>query len=107
MPVPSSPKRTPETRAATLWAYLSAVVPLADKALKSGTVSLPGIEGGTVRLHTEDAPAHPMHEAFGRQAQSLNGEIDALNRSTAGAARWVIGCSRRSTSVPNSSTGDT
>jgi hypothetical protein len=61
-------------------------LPLADKALKAGTVSLPGIEGGTVRLHTEDAPTHPMHEAFGRQAQALNGQIDALNLSAAGAS---------------------
>lgn len=60
-------------------------LPLADKALKAGTVSLPGIVGGTVRLHTEDAPTHPMHEAFGKQAQALNGQIDALNLSAAGA----------------------
>jgi len=68
-------------------------LPLADKALKAGTVSLPGIEGGTVRLHTEDAPAHPMHDAFGRQAQSLNGQIDALNLSAAGAASAMRGFS--------------
>lgn len=58
-------------------------LPLADKALKVGTVSLPGIEGGTVRLHTENFPAHPMQEAFCRQAQALNGQIDALNLSAA------------------------
>lgn len=61
-------------------------LPLADKALKAGTVSLPGIDGGTVRLHNEEAPTHPMHEAFSRQARSLNGEIDALNLSAAGSA---------------------
>lgn len=68
-------------------------LPLADKALKAGTVSLPGIDGGTVRLHTEDAHAHPMHEAFGRQAQALNGQIEALNLSAAGTASAMRGFS--------------
>ena len=60
-------------------------LPLAEKALKTGTVSLPGIQAGAVRLHSEDAPAHPMREQFATQARSLNREIDALNLSAGGA----------------------
>ncbi len=61
-------------------------LPLADKALKAGKVSLPGIADGVVRAHVEEAPAHPMRAQFATQAQSLNRQIDALNAS-AGAAR--------------------
>ncbi len=60
-------------------------LPLADKALKAGTISLPGIQDGAVRPHTEDAPAHPMQGQFATQARALNRQIDALNFSAGGA----------------------
>jgi hypothetical protein len=61
-------------------------VPLADKALKLGSISLPGISDATVEAYTEDAPAHPMAIAFAERARALNGEIDALNLSARGDA---------------------
>jgi len=61
-------------------------LPLADKALKAGKVSLPGIANGVVRVHVDAAPAHSMCEQFATQAQALNRQIEALNMS-AGAGR--------------------
>jgi hypothetical protein len=61
-------------------------LPFADKALRAGTVSLPGIQDGAVRLHTEDAPAHPMQGQFTTQARSLNLQIDELNVSAGRAS---------------------
>lgn len=60
-------------------------VPLADKALKLGSISLPGISDATVEAYTEDAPAHPMSVEFAERARALNGEIDALNFGARGA----------------------
>lgn len=60
-------------------------LPLADKALKAGKVSLPGIVDGVVRAHVEDAPTHPMRAQFAAQAQALNRQIEALNMSAADA----------------------
>ena len=61
-------------------------VPLANKALKLGSISLPGISDATVAVYTEDAPAHPMAAEFGDHARALNSEIDSLNLSARGAA---------------------
>lgn len=61
-------------------------VPLANKALKLGSISLPGISDATVAAYTEDAPAHPMAAEFGERARALNGEIDSLNLSARGVA---------------------
>lgn len=66
-------------------------LPLADKALKAGKVSLPSIADGVVRAHVEEAPAHPMRAQFAAQAQALNGQIDALNLSAASAAGSMRG----------------
>lgn len=60
-------------------------VPLADKALKAGSISLPGIADATVEAYTEEAPAHPMAIEFAERARALNGEIDALNLGARGA----------------------
>ena len=54
-------------------------VPLANKALKLGSISLPGISDATVEAYTEGAPTHPMATAFAERACELNREIDALN----------------------------
>ncbi len=56
-------------------------VPLANKALKLGSISLPGITDATVEAYTEGAPSHPMAADFAEQARKLNREIDALNLS--------------------------
>lgn len=61
-------------------------LPLAVRALKAGTVSLPGIADGAVRLHVEDTPAHPMAAMFAVHAQQLNRDIDGLNAAARGAA---------------------
>jgi hypothetical protein len=61
-------------------------VPLADRALKLGSISLPGIFDATVKAYTEDTPAHPMAVEFAERARTLNGEIDALSFSARGAA---------------------
>ena len=61
-------------------------VPLANKALKLGSISLPGISDATVAAYTEDAPAHPMAADFADRARALNGEIDSLNLSARGVA---------------------
>lgn len=61
-------------------------VPLANKALKLGSISLPGISEATVAAYTEDAPTHPMAAEFGERARALNGEIDSLNLSARGVA---------------------
>jgi hypothetical protein len=61
-------------------------VPLANKALKLGSISLPGLEDATVAPYTEDAPANPAAAGFAEQARKLNSEIDALNLSAGSAA---------------------
>ncbi|RSZ40280.1 hypothetical protein EJO66_09105 [Variovorax beijingensis] len=61
-------------------------VPLANKALKLGSISLPGISDATVAAYTEDALAHPMAAEFGERARALSSEIDTLNLSARGAA---------------------
>lgn len=59
-------------------------VPLANKALKLGSISLPGISDATVEAYT--APAHPMATEFAERAHALNGEIDAINTTARGEA---------------------
>lgn len=61
-------------------------VPLANKALKVGSISLPGISDATVEAYTEEAPAHPMAVEFAERARTLNGEIDTLNLNARGEA---------------------
>ncbi|MDQ0068986.1 hypothetical protein J2W34_000760 [Variovorax boronicumulans] len=61
-------------------------VPLADKALKAGSISLPGISDAAVAAYTEDAPAHPMAVEFAERARALSSDIDALNLSARGVA---------------------
>jgi hypothetical protein len=61
-------------------------VPLANKALKLGSISLPGLADATVAPYTEDVPAHPAAAGFAAQARKLNSEIDALNLSAGSAA---------------------
>ncbi len=61
-------------------------VPLANKALKTGSISLPGLVDAAVAPYTEDAPAHPAAAKFAEQARELNSEIDALNLSAGSAA---------------------
>lgn len=60
-------------------------VPLANKALKLGSISLPGISDATVAAYTESALVHPMTTEFAERARALNGEIDALNLNARGA----------------------
>lgn len=59
-------------------------VPLADKALKLGSISLPGIADAAVEKYVE--PEHPMTAEFSARAMALNGEIDAMNLAARGAA---------------------
>lgn len=59
-------------------------VPLADKALKLGSISLPGIADAAVEQYVEQA--HPMAAEFAARAMALNGEIDAMNLGARGAA---------------------
>ena len=61
-------------------------VPLANKALKQGRISLPGIANAMVEPYTEDAPAHPAAAGFAERARALNSEIDALNITARGEA---------------------
>jgi hypothetical protein len=61
-------------------------VPLANKALKLGSISLPGLADATVTPYTEDVSAHPAAAGFAEQARKLNSEIDALNLSARGEA---------------------
>jgi hypothetical protein len=61
-------------------------VPLANKALKLGSISLPGLTDATVEAYREDAPAHPAAAEFAERASALNSEIDALNLSAGGTA---------------------
>jgi len=61
-------------------------VPLANKALKLGSISLPGISDATVTAYSEAAPAHPMAVEFAERARALNTEIDSLNLSARGDA---------------------
>jgi hypothetical protein len=61
-------------------------VPLADKALKAGCISLPGIADATVEAYAEEAPSHPMAVEFAERARALNSDIDALNLSARGVA---------------------
>ena len=68
-------------RAAGVTNWQAMGVPLANKALKLGSISLPGISDATVEAYTESAPAHPMAVEFAERARALNGEIDALNLS--------------------------
>jgi len=59
-------------------------VPLADKALRQGRVSIgPLVDAVVVPCESERPAPHPMRDQFVEQAQSLNHQIDALN----GAAR--------------------
>lgn len=73
-------------RAAGVTNWQAMGVPLANKALKLGSISLPGISDATVEAYTEAAPAHPMAVAFAERARTLNGEIDALNFAARGEA---------------------
>jgi hypothetical protein len=59
-------------------------VPLANKALKLGSISLPGIADAKVAAYTESAPAHPMAAGFAERARALSYDIDALNGSARG-----------------------
>lgn len=59
-------------------------VPLANKALKLGSISLPGIADAEVEQYVEQA--HPMAAEFAERARALNGEIDSLNLSARGSA---------------------
>ncbi|ATA55364.1 hypothetical protein CKY39_20675 [Variovorax boronicumulans] len=59
-------------------------VPLANKALKLGSISLPGITNAAVELYVEQA--HPMAAEFAERARALNSDIDAMNLSARGAA---------------------
>lgn len=59
-------------------------VPLADKALKLGSISLPGIADAAVEQYVEQA--HPMAAEFAERARALNGDIDAMNLSARGVA---------------------
>lgn len=61
-------------------------VPLADKALNLGSISLPGISDATVAAYSEERSAQPMAIEFAERARALNGEIDALNFGARGAA---------------------
>ena len=61
-------------------------VPLANRALKVGSISLPGISDATVEAYSEKAPAHPMAAEFAERASALNSEIDALNLSAGSQA---------------------
>lgn len=61
-------------------------VPLANKALKLGSISLPGISDATVAAYTEGAPPHPLATEFAERARALNGEIDAINTAARGDA---------------------
>ncbi|MDP9990413.1 hypothetical protein J2W28_000204 [Variovorax boronicumulans] len=73
-------------RAAGVANWQAMGVPLANKALKLGSISLPGIADATVEAYTESAPAHPMAAEFAERARALNSEIDALNLSARGDA---------------------
>ena len=61
-------------------------VPLANKALKLGSISLPGISDATVEAYIEGAPAHSMATEFAERARDLNREIDTLNLNARGAS---------------------
>lgn len=61
-------------------------VPLANKALKLGSISLPGISDAAVEAYREEAPTHPMAAEFAERASVLNREIDALNFSAGSQA---------------------
>ncbi|CAA2108230.1 hypothetical protein [Variovorax paradoxus] len=61
-------------------------VPLANKALKLGSISLPGIADATVTAYTEGEPAHPAAAEFAERARALNSEINALNLIARGDA---------------------
>jgi len=60
-------------------------VPLANKALKLGSISLPGLVDATVAPYTEDVPTHPAAAEFAERARALNDEIDSLNVAARGA----------------------
>ena len=68
----------------TTWQAMG--VPLAEKALKAGSIDLPGLAEATVERYEEDAPSHPMAADFAERARALNSDIDALNLSARGAA---------------------
>ena len=57
-------------------------VPLANKALKLGSISLPGIADAAVEQYVEQP--HPMAAEFAERARVLNGDIDAMNLSARG-----------------------
>jgi len=73
-------------RAAGVTNWQAMGVPLANKALKLGSISLPGIAGATVSAYSEEAPAHPMTADFAERARALNSDIDSLNLSARGDA---------------------
>ena len=60
-------------------------VPLANKALRLGSISLPGLNVATVSAYSETSPAHPAATEFAERARALNNEIDALNFLDGGA----------------------
>ena len=69
----------------TTWQAMG--VPLALKALKAGSIDLPGLADAAVESYEEDeAPAHPMAAEFAERARALNSDIDAINLSARGAA---------------------
>lgn len=73
-------------RAAGVTNWQAMGVPLANKALKLGSISSPGIADATVSAYSEDAPAHPMAAEFAERARALNSDIDSLNLSARGGA---------------------
>lgn len=69
----------------TTWQAMG--VPLAERALKAGSIDLPGLAAATVERYDEDeAPAHPMAAEFAERARALNSDIDALNLCARGGA---------------------
>jgi len=69
----------------TTWQAMG--VPLAEKALKAGSIDLPGLADAAVERYAEDeAPAHPMAVEFAERARALNSEIDAINTAARGGA---------------------
>lgn len=69
----------------TTWQAMG--VPLALKALKAGSIDLPGLADAAVESYEEEeAPAHPMAADFAERARALNSDIDALNLSARGDA---------------------
>ncbi|MCT8174362.1 hypothetical protein [Variovorax sp. CY25R-8] len=68
----------------TTWQPLG--VPLANKAIKAGKISLPGIADAPVEQWEDEEEVHPMASEFAARATALNGEIEAINLAARGAA---------------------